>query len=207
MAVNYPKQKWAQIQKMDNSRDYILPRRTDEEFWTEGVEQAKIIENHLPKDGLILDYGCGIGRVVKALLNKSYNVEGVDITPDFREQCKQNNIIAHSPEELSNFNERYDFVYSLMVLQHNGEAPRKEIMDNILQILKPGGKVYIQFPQHSSDIYHETPFVHKFTLEEVEEYGKLFSSYNVEEGNLYAYGVNGSIKPTTNHEYILVATK
>lgn len=207
MALENPKESWAGFQNKNNSRDYILPKRTDKEFWDEGIGQAEMIESYLPKDGLILDYGCGIGRVAKAFIDKSFKVEGVDITPNFREQCKQKNITVYSPEELSEFKNKYDFVYSLMVLQHNGEEPRKEIMNNIIQVLKPGGKVYIQFPKFESSIYVETSFVHKFKKEEVEEYGKLFSSFDIIEDNLYAYGINGSIKPTDKHEYILIGTK
>ena len=55
---------------------------------TEGV--IKILNEHgFPKDGLILDLCCGIGRHSVLLTKKGYSVVGVDISPDFIKRAKE----------------------------------------------------------------------------------------------------------------------
>jgi len=76
-------------------------------------------------------------------------------------------------------------------------------MSHILRILKPGKIAIVNFPQSDSTYYEESSFVHRFTRDEVEAYGKMFSSYQIIEGNFPGYakqcdGVN---------EYFLVGVK
>jgi len=55
---------------------------------TDGV--IKVFEEQgVPRDGLILDLCCGIGRHSVLLAAKGYNVVGLDFSPDFIKRAKE----------------------------------------------------------------------------------------------------------------------
>jgi SAM-dependent methyltransferase len=46
-------------------------------------------QNNVPKDGLILDLACGIGRISIPLAENGYNVVGIDISPSYIQRANE----------------------------------------------------------------------------------------------------------------------
>ena len=103
----------------------------------------------LGKDTVVLDYGCGVGRLAKELI-KRYEcyVLGVDISPGMRRMAvdyvDSSRFTALSIEFFSvlvSLGLRLDHAIAVWVLQHC-EKPDKDV-DRIFSALKPGGRVYV----------------------------------------------------------------
>lgn len=208
MSLKNPKQFWPQIIKQSNWKDYILPNRTDKQFDHEGYIESQRLFYLINSESVIIDYGCGIGRVAKHISKRAKKVICLDINPEFikkgKKYAKAKNIEFHLTEDFNQTN-CAELIYSLMVLQHNSKNERKKIITSILRLLKPKGTFIANFPRYESDYYKETKFVHKFKKEEVEEIGKLFKSYQITIGNLPNYGAKFNQK--IDHEYFLIAKK
>lgn len=94
----------------------------------------------------VLEYGCGNGRILKWIEpNKCF---GVDIVPDFIEECKNQNLNAYLLED---FNEKVDKVYSLTVFIHLKHHQGEEALKYIHKHLKLGGKAYLQVLIYDKD--------------------------------------------------------
>jgi SAM-dependent methyltransferase len=200
MTTDNPIAFWNKVSDYGNWREYILPKRTDQEFEDEGKEEANNISRFIKEDYTVLDYGCGIGRVLKYV--KAKRKIGLDISEKYLEIA--NNDKTSEYYLVDKFNEQVDFIYSLSVLQHNNEIERDKIIKSIVCLLKDGGRALISFAHIKSPNYIETEFVHKFTKKEVEEYGKHFTEYEIIEGNLVNYKDG---KKCDYNEYFLIGIK
>jgi len=103
----------------------------------------------LSEQSVIIDFGCGIGRVSKALIEKvGCQVIGVDMSASMRSQAltyvDDERFSVLSPQELAHMSKeglRVDGIISIWVLQHIPQ-PQKEI--NLLyHLLKKEGKIFI----------------------------------------------------------------
>ncbi|WP_320033716.1 tetratricopeptide repeat protein [Halarcobacter sp.] len=117
---------------LDDAKKIILTKEGDvstEERWdkeTQFVVDDIISKFELDENKIVLDYGCGIGRIAKELIKKtSCKVIGLDISESMRklatEYVDSSNFEAVSPEEFKRkieAGERFDFAYSIWVLQH-----------------------------------------------------------------------------------------
>jgi SAM-dependent methyltransferase len=208
MSLKDPRSFWQSISKVENWRDYILPRKKDEDFDYEGSIEVHRLFYFFDGSSTVVDYGCGIGRVLKYVSERAKVAMGLDINPDFLEKAKayvkNDKVLFFNSDEYHQENVA-DLVYSLMVLQHNDQENRERIMHHIFRILKPGGLALINFPRFESNYYEENGFLHKFTRSEVEQYGRLFSSFRIIEGNLPNYVLEYDKK--MSHEYFLIAVK
>lgn len=121
-------------------------------------------------------------------------------------------IVDYNPfESISVFKNEFDVVTVMAVLEHYPHSPQK-FMENILQMVKFYGKIYIEVPNIAywpkrksmlfgqtplvliRDIYHSfVPFIghhHEYTLDEVYDLASL-SKLQVLEANLYNYSFRG----------------
>ena len=99
-----------------------------------------------------------------------------------------------------------------MVFQHIPMEYHKAIFSELMRILKPNGVIYIQFPIKTDKFfsyYKDTDFVNTYSIGDIYEiiHGHTFSEFEIEKGNLVAYGDNGSFKPEEDLEYFLKITK
>ena len=103
-------------------------------------------------EGLIVEYGCGVGRMLNAALEAGYRrVAGIDISPTMLAHCRR---LVPEVEALYPLNEagRSDLedgcasaVFSYAVLQHISELSRYlTAFDEMRRILKPGGLLVAQ---------------------------------------------------------------
>ncbi len=106
-----------------------------------------LIGKHIAQGATVLDYGCGIGRLSKPLIDKySCDVIGVDISPNMRAlatSCVDNQrFVAMHPDMLWMFRRGIaDVAIAVWTLQHCLK-PDTDI-DNISRMLTPGGNLFV----------------------------------------------------------------
>ncbi len=78
----------------------------------EPSDDSYLMEKYVKKfaRGKILDIGCGSGILMKAALEKSKNVFGVDIDEDSVEYCRKLGLNATKSDLFSNVKEKFDFI-------------------------------------------------------------------------------------------------
>lgn len=135
----------------------------------------------------ILDYGCGVGRLAKEILNqnKTVTVIGLDDSQDqlnlAKEYVNDSRFIPVLPYQL---NQKVDLVYCVYVLQHIPSIEIREAIQRIHTFLKPDGN----FIYCSSDYRMAIRFDGKGFFDDRflgvnirEEIGRLFD----EQGDLF----------------------
>jgi len=138
---------------------------TDTRWMQETPFITKLLQTHLaPGPGdLILDYGCGIGRLAKELIQHcGCHVIGVDISPEMRrlslDYVASPLFTAVSPEILDSMiaaGLRVNGAFSIWVLQHC-YAPDRDI-EKIKTALRDDGKFFvINMPQRAIPVRRET---------------------------------------------------
>jgi len=124
---------------------------TAERWETETPYLADLIAQELTitADTLLLDYGCGIGRLAYELIQRhNCRVVGVDISPSMRAlsviYTRSDRFMSCSHEMLEGFvarGMRFDAALSLWVLQHC--ATPAQDMARIRSALKPEGALFV----------------------------------------------------------------
>ncbi len=142
-------------ENIEEAKKIILTNEGDiksEERWEK--ETPYVVEDIIKKlkpneNTTVLDFGCGIGRVAKELIEKtSCKVVGVDISASMRkmavEYVNSDNFRVLSPKELEyNINRgfRFDLGYAIWVLQHC-LSPQIDV-DTIKKALKKDSLFYV----------------------------------------------------------------
>ncbi len=104
------------------------------------------IVKHIPQNGKVMDYGCGVGRLAKAImdLRKDVIVYGVDESQDMLDRAKEyissDSFIPLTVEQASvDQSMSMDCVYSIYVFQHVPAIHIRSILSAIFLRLKPKG--------------------------------------------------------------------
>ena len=100
----------------------------------------------------ILDFGCGVGRLVVAFAKSADEVVGVDISDAMLAEAARNcaarelhNVrLVRSDDELSRVTGTFDLVHSAITLQHIDVDRGRRIIQRMLQLLAPGGVMALQ---------------------------------------------------------------
>lgn len=101
-----------------------------------------------------LDFGCGVGRLTRALCLHFENVDGVDIAPSmvdaaerlnrYPERCRYH---LNAAEDLALFADHsFDLVYSTLVLQHIHPVFARRYVAEFVRVLADGGLAMFQIP-------------------------------------------------------------
>lgn len=144
--------------------DKMGNRWDPEAFFATGREEIASVMRHLDSLGVklnrgqALDFGCGVGRLTQALAPHFEEVCGVDIAPSMIEQARQYNRFGekcryylNEADDLSLFpNDHFDFVFTLITLQHMAPPFAKSYLREFLRLLAPGGILVFQLPAATS---------------------------------------------------------
>jgi SAM-dependent methyltransferase len=103
--------------------------------------------------GTALDFGCGVGRITRALAPHFEKVVGLDIATGMLEEAKKDALttgLTNIEYDISLNDERlrpeiYDFVHSYIVLQHIPTPMGENIIRILLRSIKIGGVGAIHF--------------------------------------------------------------
>jgi SAM-dependent methyltransferase len=109
--------------------------------------------------GKALDFGCGVGRLTRALGTHFAEAHGVDIAATMLELAAQfnadrDNLTFHLNQrpDLSLFeSDSFDFIYSRIVLQHMAPEFARSYIAEFLRVLAPGGLLAFQVPAGPPD--------------------------------------------------------
>jgi SAM-dependent methyltransferase len=132
------------------------------DFARSGSEEVERLLEHAPTLGApagrdaALDFGCGPGRLTRALAAHFRSSVGVDLSERMvREARKLNRDVENcrflaGDRALQSFDDQtFDLVYSNLVLQHvSDEAAVTAYVAEFVRLLAPGGLVAFQVPSH-----------------------------------------------------------
>jgi ubiquinone/menaquinone biosynthesis C-methylase UbiE len=134
---------------------------TVEEFLASGEDTVAAIWKVADRLGyprrarVALDFGCGIGRLTRAISRRVEVVYGLDVAATMIDQAVEVNrdrpgchFRVHRHHDLSAFaDQSVDLVVCLLVLQHLGDrATIETYLGELVRVLSPGGLAVIQLP-------------------------------------------------------------
>lgn len=134
-----------------------------EEFFETGRKEVKEDLERIKQLGIelnfgkVLDFGCGVGRLTRALAGSFQTVYGLDVSARMLEKAKEYSVREQNcfylPEShLGEFpSETFDLVYSKIALQHI--KPRDSIgyLKNLGRVTKSGGCLFFQLRTKPKD--------------------------------------------------------
>ena len=114
--------------------------------------EVALIESHAPPGGLVLEVGCGSGRLLEALQSRGRLVAGVELNPAMaaRVRLRLRSPVFEQPleERLPLPSRSVAVIAALSVLEH---TPRPAaFLDEISRLLAPGGLLLITTPNYAS---------------------------------------------------------
>jgi ubiquinone/menaquinone biosynthesis C-methylase UbiE len=182
----------------ENARYYVNTAQEnwqDEEFFESGrstvreeilTDMINICQGTAPKEMTVLEIGCGVGRVTRALAEIFGQVHGVDVSGEMVRQAREgmsgvSNAHFHQNNgtDLTVLGDiKIDFAFSSIVFQH---IPSREVIENYVRevnrILRPGGlfKFQVQgdatLQTESGDTWLGAPFSDEQVVEMAERCG------------------------------------
>jgi SAM-dependent methyltransferase len=95
----------------------------------------------------ILDFGCGVGRLLVAFAAIADEVVGVDVSASMLEEARRNCdqrqlknvLLVPSDDEVSAVSGSFDLIHSFIVFQHIPVERGRLIFTNLIRRLRPGG--------------------------------------------------------------------
>lgn len=106
-----------------------------------------IFLGYIPKDGIILDFGCGSGRDSKYFLSKGYKVEAVDGSKNMCVEAEKNTGLKVKNMLFSELNEkeRYDGIWACASILHANKNELPSILDKMITATKKNGFIFTCF--------------------------------------------------------------
>ena len=105
--------------------------------------------------GRALDFGCGVGRLTQALAEHFDSCDGVDLAASMIERARELNengerVRFHHNDapDLRLFGDgSFDFILSLIALQHMEPELMRGYLREFLRVLRPGGVAFFNVPE------------------------------------------------------------
>jgi ubiquinone/menaquinone biosynthesis C-methylase UbiE len=119
----------------------------------ETAEEVSVLERLIPPIGKVCDFGIGIGRISKPLLEDmpGISIVGIDSSPAMLDYCRaymphelQNRLELNSYEDISKIkSDSVDFAIAVYVLQHIPAESFEGAVSELSRIIKPDGRLYV----------------------------------------------------------------
>jgi len=119
---------------------------------------------YLKTGSSILDIGCGAGAYLKHFTDH-YNATGIDLNTDMIEVGKKTlpkATFIHADFIQHTFTERFDFIYSISVLEFIAPSTLNTFFKKIHDLLNPGGIFFLHYPHalnYKSTLYPDLYYI------------------------------------------------
>jgi SAM-dependent methyltransferase len=135
---------------------------TQEEFFATGRKEIEAVLGYAARIGVCidktlpaLDFGCGVGRLTRAMAEYFPECCGVDISPTMISMAQELNrdrprchFRLNEGTRLERLRDNYfGFIYTSLVLQHIVLPCSHQYIFELIRVLKPGGALIFQIPE------------------------------------------------------------
>jgi 2-polyprenyl-3-methyl-5-hydroxy-6-metoxy-1,4-benzoquinol methylase len=111
----------------------------------------------------VLDFGCGVGRLLIPFAARSETAVGMDVSESMLQEARRrcadygltNVQLVRSDDDLSNLTGSFDLINSYIVLQHIPPARGEVIAGNLLRRLEDGGIGVLHFTYDKPPVVNE----------------------------------------------------
>jgi SAM-dependent methyltransferase len=90
-----------------------------------------------------LDFGCGVGRLTRALTKRAARIAGVDVAPSMLRLAREN--VPNATFSAAIPDERFDLIVSLIVFQHIPVVRGEGLLNDLLDRLADDGVAVLHF--------------------------------------------------------------
>ena len=179
-----------------------------EEFWQTGRNELngyrQLIRTHFGdfSDASALDFGCGVGRLTRAMGEMCQQATGLDISPGMLVEARR-----HAPANVNYVSElgdeTFDWLNSIIVFQHIPPQRGYRLLDDLLARVNPGGALSL----HVTLFKDETFLTYLWpSLRRGQWDGDRFVSFNHVQGDvggmeMYDYDMSRIIEMTSRHGF------
>jgi ubiquinone/menaquinone biosynthesis C-methylase UbiE len=174
MQIDRQAQDWNELAQLDphwailTSPGKRFGRWDRDDFFATGTAEAEAFmrragELGFPRErGRALDFGCGLGRMTRALAQHFDEVVGVDISEEMIRGASDANadvdgvsFVVNHASDLNRFPDAsFDLIYSVIVLQHVPDRVAIEsYVSDFCRVLRPGGLAVFTLPSHIPAIF------------------------------------------------------
>ena len=179
-----------------------------EEFWQTGRNEMhgyrQLIQAHFGdfSDASALDFGCGVGRLTRAMGEMCRQATGLDISPGMLVEARR-----HAPANVNYVSalgdETFDWLNSIIVFQHIPPQRGYRLLDDLLARVSSGGalSLHVTLFKDESFLTHLWPTLHRGQWD-----GDRFVSFDHDQGDvggmeMYDYDMSRIIEMTSRHGF------
>lgn len=185
---------WLRDEPLEKIKSRILHGKTEEAVFNKAAENdlkfllAKDFE--LGKPDVILDFGCGIGRLIRVLCEKFefQSIYGLDVNIHSIEGAKER---VQDPRAIfltydggiglpfpDNF---FTKIYSVLTIQHIDEHVAFFIFKDMIRVLRPGGRIVLQLHNWGGRSSGIAAWWERMALNVVEHYPEQWLKFYTKE--------------------------
>jgi SAM-dependent methyltransferase len=108
-----------------------------------------------PAGGLVLDVGCGRGRILRELARLGHDALGVEVNPALVAQNRAAGLQCMEPAEWERDGRLCDVIIMAHIIEHFTPSDLLAFLDGYLARLKPGGHLLIATPLMNDQFYDD----------------------------------------------------
>lgn len=137
----------------------------------------------LPKNGYILDFGCGSGRDTKYFISKGFKVDAVDGSEKLCRIASKNTGITVRQMLFSELNAFaiYDGIWACSSILHLPKEELRDVFHKMIRAVKRGGYIYTSFKYGEYEGYRNERFFTDFTKKSFREFIDAYSKMEIIE--------------------------
>ena len=189
------------------------------ETLTKQVIDQYVLPLNIPKNGKILDLGCGPGYFLNYMKEKGYtDLTGVSLSPEDVRMCEEKGHtvkkydMSFLPQKDGYYDESVDFIFLRHSLEHS-PYPIFSLME-YNRVLKQFGKMYIEVPAPDCERKHEWNLNH-YSIMGTEQLAALLvrTGFNIDKFETLEFDVEfaepnpENLKNAREKFYCVVVTK
>ncbi len=108
---------------------------------------ARLDRSGFARQPLLLDVGCGTGRLARRARDEGFSYQGIDIAAGMVEIARREHPGAvfekFDGQSIAVGNEAADLVVSMAVVHHNSYRRQEVLLDEMVRVVRPGGAVLL----------------------------------------------------------------